>query len=223
MPELCALTDLLNERLARHVAAIDPATPAHRAEFSTRITRSWALIYYRRNLVRLSPYLFLLDPRELEHGSHWRELDATLRHEAAHAVVFHRHGHTGHGAPFHDAIGQLGLAANGPCDLGPENVAYRYLYACPACGATWPRRAPLRGSFSCGECAPGRFSSEHRVVLREERDLRRALRRARPAIRQTIYDAVDAMREDLPLVVTVPTIVCARPNNHLPPIRACLE
>lgn len=195
MPELRALARILDERLAQHIASIDPATPAHRVEFSARITESWALIYYRRNLVRLSPFLFLLDPRELKHGSHWRELDATLRHEAAHAVVFHRCGHTGHGTPFHDAIAHLGLHANGACDLGPENMAYRYLYACPSCGVTWPRRAPLRGSFSCGECAPGRFSPDHRLVLRERRDLCDALRLARPVIRATIDEGLAAMRE----------------------------
>lgn len=200
MPELRALMDLLNERLAQHIAALDPDTPPHKVEFSCRITESWALIYYRRHLVRLSPYLFLLDARDLKHGSHWRELDATLRHEAAHAVVFHRCGHTGHGAPFHDTVARLGLAANGACDLGPENAAYRYLYACPHCGATWPRRAPLHGNFSCGECAPGRYSLEHRLVLREKRDLQDALRAARPAIERAIHEGLTAMREE-PLAV----------------------
>lgn len=192
--ELRALAALLDERLAQHIAAIDPATPAHRVEFSPRITESWALIYYRRNLVRLSPYLFLLEGRELKHGSHWRELDATLRHEAAHACVFHRCGHTGHGPPFHDAIARLGLRANGACDLGPENMAYRYLYACATCNATWPRRAPIRGNVSCGECSPGRYSPDHRLVLREHRDLCDALRRARPVIGDTIEEGVAAMR-----------------------------
>lgn len=196
MSETRALAGLLHERLARHIEAIDPATPAHRVEFSKRITESWALIYYRRHLVRLSPYLFLLDARELRHGSHWRELDATLQHEAAHAAVFHRCGHTGHGAPFHDAIARLGLAANGACDRGPENMAYRYLYACASCDATWPRRAPLRGNYSCGECAPGRFSPAHRLVLRERRDLDRALREAGHVVRAALDEGRAAMRPE---------------------------
>lgn len=195
VPELRALTKLLNERFAHHLRAIDPATPEHRVEFSARITESWALIYYRRDLVRLSPYVFLLDAQQLKYGSHWRELDATLRHEAAHAAVFHRCGHTGHGEPFHAAASQLGLRANGACDLGPENAAYRYLYACPGCHATWSRRTTLRGNFSCGECAPGRYSPEHRLVLREARDLQRRLKDARPIVRLTIEEGLAAMDE----------------------------
>ena len=197
MAELRALTELLNARFAQHLAAVDPCAPAHRVEFSARITESWALIYYRRNLVRLSPYLFLLDPHELKHGSHWRELDATLQHEAAHAAVFHRCGHTGHGAPFHEAISRLGLRANGACDLGPENVAFRYLYACPGCQVTWPRRAPLRGNFSCGECAPGRYSETHRLVLREERDLGVRLRERRALVELALQEGRAASREPL--------------------------
>lgn len=196
MPELRALTELLDRRFAQHLRTIDPCAPPHRVEFSRRITESWALIYYRRNLVRLSPYLFLLERDELKHGSHWRELDATLRHEAAHAAVFHAVGHTGHGAPFHDAIAKLGLRANGACDLGPENAAYRYLYACPTCDRPWPRRAPLRGNFSCGECSPGRYAPAHRLVLREERDLCRRLRERRDIVQLAIAEGRAALADE---------------------------
>lgn len=196
MAELRALTDLLSRRFAQHLHTIDPDAPEHRIEFSGRITESWALIYYRRHLVRLSPYLFLLDPQQLKYGSHWRELDATLRHEAAHAAVFHRCGHTGHGAPFHEAAATLGLRANGACDLGPENAAYRYLYACPGCQSTWPRRTVLRGNFSCGECAPGRYSADHRLVLREQRDLCRKLEEARPVVRLAFEEGLAAIKEE---------------------------
>jgi len=201
VPELRALSALLDRRFQQHLAAIDPEAPKHQVEFSKRITESWALIYYRRHLVRLSPYLFLLDADELRYGSHWRELDATLRHEAAHASAFYRTGHTGHGEPFHHAVTKLGLRANGACDLGPENMAYRYVYACPSCDATWQRRAPLRGNFSCGECAPGRFSPEHRLVLRERRDLRRSLKQRRELVRRTMAEGMAAMGET---VVAIP-------------------
>lgn len=171
MPELQALAALANERLSEHLRTLDPDVPAHRVEFSPRITESWALIYYRRRLVRLSPYLFLLDPSELKHGSHWRELDATLRHEAAHAYAFHAEGDTAHTPAFHAALAKLGLLPNGGCDLGPENVAFRYHYACPACGEGWHRRAPLKGNWSCGRCAPGRYDPGFRLALVGERDL----------------------------------------------------
>lgn len=186
MRELRELAEVLQARFDDHLEAIDPAAPPHRLEFSRRITESWALIYYRRHLVRLSPYLFLLDPDELRHESHWSELDATLRHEAAHAAIFHRHGETGHTPRFHDVLARLGVHANGSCDLGPENAAFRYVYACPSCENTWQRRAKLKGNWSCGVCAPGRFVPEHRLVLREERDLASRLR-ARSA---WIHDAL---------------------------------
>jgi predicted SprT family Zn-dependent metalloprotease len=165
MTELRELTALANERFAGYLRALGGDAPAHRLEFSRRITTSWALIYYRRHLVRLSPYLFLLEPHELKHGTHWRELDATLRHEAAHAAHFARTGQTGHDPGFHRLLAQLGVRANGGCDLGPENTAFRYIYACPACDVTWPRRQALRGNWSCGHCAPGRFDPAFRLVV----------------------------------------------------------
>jgi predicted SprT family Zn-dependent metalloprotease len=165
------LGDVVQARFDEHLRALDPEAPPHRVEFSRRITESWALIYYRRHLVRLSPYLFLLEPDELKHGTHWQELDATLRHEAAHAATYHQCGETGHTPRFHGAMAKLGLDPNGRCDLGPENAAFRYVYGCPVCENSWHRRARLRGNWSCGLCAPGRFSPEHRLELREVRDL----------------------------------------------------
>lgn len=165
MRELLELTTIANDRFRHHLARLGGSCPPHRVEFSRRITQSWALIYYRRRLVRLSPYLFLLDADRLERGSHWRELDATLRHEAAHAATFARTGETSHSPTFHRMLARLGVAANGCSDLGPENAAFRYVYACPSCAAEWPRRARLAGNWSCGGCAPGAYSPEHRMVL----------------------------------------------------------
>lgn len=189
MTELQALTKLANERLASYLEALDPEVPVHRVEFSPRITGSWGLIYFRRRLVRLSPYLFLLDPSALMHGSHWRELDATLRHEAAHAYAFHADGGTAHTASFHEALARLGLRANGGCDLGPENAAFRYVYACSTCDARWHRRAPLKGNWSCGGCAPGRFDAAYRLVLKEQRDLRRELHARRGWMATALQEA----------------------------------
>ena len=207
MPELLELTELVDRRFEQHLRAIDPEAPRHRVEFSMRITESWALIYYRRHLVRLSPYLFLLEAQDLQHGSHWAELDATLRHEAAHAAAFFRHGHTGHGPAFHAAIRHLGLVANGSCDLGPENAAFRYVYACGACENVWHRRAPLKGNWSCGVCAPGRFDPTYRLVLREQRDLRTRLQARRALIRETLAAATLALRDEPALVAPVPLVV----------------
>lgn len=161
------LTRLVNDRFHEHVEALGGA-PTHRVEFSRRIKTSWALIYYRRRLVRLSPYLFLLPAEDLRRGSHWRELDATLRHEAAHAVRFALAGDGGHSEAFHQLLCRLGVEATGSCDEGPENAAWRYLYACPACPTEWLRRTALHGNWSCGACAPGHYEPSVRMQLRAD-------------------------------------------------------
>ena len=168
MLEFRELTQLVNRRFHDYLDALGGDAPHHRVEFSRRITTSWALIYYRRHLVRLSPYLFLLEPHALRRGSHWRELDATLRHEAAHAVHYARTGEPGHTEGFHRLLSSLGVESNGGCDLGPENVAFRYVYACPSCAQSWPRRTRLRGNWSCGSCGPGSYRPEHRLVVAED-------------------------------------------------------
>lgn len=165
-----ALTQLVDARFSEYLDLLPAGTPRHRVEFSPRITTSWALIYFRRHVVRLSPYLFLLEPEELQHATHWRELDATLRHEAAHAALFHLTGDTGHGRAFHALLQHLGVEANGGCDLGPENAAWRYVYGCPGCGREWPRRQSLQGNWSCGDCAPGRYEPSFRMELRRDLD-----------------------------------------------------
>lgn len=215
MPELRALGRLASERFSAYLAILDPEVPQHRIEFSGRITGSWALIYYRRHLVRLSPYLFLLDTSELQYGTHWKELDATLRHEAAHAYAFHHHGDVGHSPAFHRALEKLGLTANGACDLGPENAAFRYVYACNACDSMWQRRVRLRGNWSCGGCAPGRFDPTYRLQLREERNLGRRLRDRREAIAAAFVEG-SVIRE------AAESVVCEGSSSSGTPLRAPL-
>jgi predicted SprT family Zn-dependent metalloprotease len=193
------LTDLVNDRFAGYVAALGGAAP-HRVEFSPRITTSWALIYYRRRLVRLSPYLFLLPGEDLARGSHWRELDATLRHEAAHAVRYADNGDGGHSDAFHELLARLDVDANGTGDLGPENVAWRYVYACGSCATQWRRRTRLHGNWSCGACAPGRFDAAFRMELREElaHPWARVLE-ARDRVHACVREAEDSIKPRVPL------------------------
>ena len=187
------LTRLANERFSEYLAMLPGDTPAHKVEFSRRITTSWALIYYRRRLVRLSPFLFLLSEDELKRGTHWKELDATLRHEAAHAWLYHRTGETGHSPRFHDALARLGVVANGGCDLGPENAAWRYVYSCPGCRAEWPRRTALKGNWSCGQCAPGKYDPRYQLALHHLEPpttrLAACVERVEEALREAAADA----------------------------------
>lgn len=199
MQALEELRDLADERFTAYLEMLPGPTPRHRIEFSRRITTSWALIYYRRHLVRLSPYLFLLDASDLPRGSHWGELDATLRHEAVHASLYARTGETGHSTEFHRLLERLGVEANGWRDLGPENAAFRFVYACRQCSQEWRRRHALRGNWSCGVCAPGRYDPSCRMELREELGApwARLLERA-PLVEATLREA--ARGRPLPLV-----------------------
>ena len=204
---MAALTDLANRRFAQHLAALPGPVPRHVVEFSPRITTSWALIYYRRHLVRLSPYLFLLDAHDLKHGTHWRELDATLRHEAAHAAHYARTGEAGHTSGFHELLSALGVKANGGCDLGPENAAFRYVYACPGCNGVWQRRVALHGNWSCGGCAPGRYEPAFRMILMA--DLGRPLQRLGERVdlmRQTLAEGLADMERPFPPVAPRPVV-----------------
>ncbi|GEM_PF-3716793 len=202
MRALQALEDLANERFDAYLALLPGGAPPHRVEFSRRITTSWALIYYRRHLVRLSPYLFLLDPADLPRGTHWRELDATLRHEAVHANLYARRGETGHSAEFHRRLARLGVEANGERDLGPENAAFRFVYACRQCDQRWRRRHPLRGNWSCGACAPGRYDPACRMELREEL----GAPWARLADRAALVECALAEAQRTPLREPLPTL-----------------
>lgn len=161
------LEGVLNERFARISEDLPGRVPEHRVEFSRRMTTSWALIYFGRNLVRLSPYVFLLEEHDLKHGSYDAELDATLKHEAVHAYLFARDGTRAHTPEFHALLRGLGVDPNGELDLGPTNTAYRFVYACPTCAEAWRRRAPLSGNWSCGGCSPGRYDPRHRMILAE--------------------------------------------------------
>lgn len=54
--------------------------------------------------------------------------------------------------------------------LLPRAAATRYVYACPTCGVRVERR--IRGTWSCGRCAP-RFDSRHVLRLVHDRGPRR--------------------------------------------------
>ena len=211
MPEFRELTRIVNDRFSEYLDMLPGDTPAHRVSFSPRITESWALIYYRRHLVRLSPYLFLLEPHELKHESHWRELDATLRHEAAHAANYARTGYGGHDEGFHALLERLGVEANGACDKGPENVAFRYVYGCRDCANLVHRRVPLRGNWSCGACAPGRYESRYRVEL--VADLGSPFARLQKLRRGAVQEAIrEARREPLSLP-SVSRVACVASSS----------
>lgn len=207
------LTQIVNDRFAECLRRLPGPTPPHRVVFSKRITTSWALIYYRKRLVRLSPYLFLLDEEDLHHGSHWKELDATLRHEAVHAYLYEHARETGHPAVFSSLLAHLGVEPHGGCDTGPENIAFRYRYACGLCGGQWRRRVPLRGNYSCGHCFPGRFEPRGLLQLVSRESPWERLRQRLPLVRATVDEA--AARTRLTVPPTLPDSVLQHVSNRV--------
>lgn len=203
----------IEEALNRHWDELSLRFPAgslpkHRVEFSTRVTTSWALIYFRRHLIRLSPYVFLLDKEDLTTETHWKELDATLRHEMAHAFLYYWTGEKGHTPAFGDVMRHLGMSPNGSCDIGPPNPTFRYVYGCGECGNEWTRRRRLTGNWSCGDCAPGVYDARYAMTLqRELPDPRAALAERTPVLEATLREALRTRRTLTPSV--------AIPARHL--------
>ncbi len=94
-------------------------------------------------------------------------LPVTLAHEMCHLLV------PGHGPEFR-RIGQPVARALGVswaefryAQRWADPRRFRYVYACPACGAELPSKKRRR--VSCGRCAPGVFRPEFRLALTESR------------------------------------------------------
>lgn len=78
-----------------------------------------------------------------------------------------RHSHHGHDRIAHRVAALTGASLDEirTCLLPTIHRAARYLYRCPACGATVRRR--VRGTWSCGQCSP-RFRPEFVLRLVED-------------------------------------------------------
>ncbi|MHB8587024.1 MAG: SprT-like domain-containing protein [Thermoplasmatota archaeon] len=152
---LGSLAHVLEVRWIEAARLLPGGVPPHHVVFSRRITTSWAIIYYRRREVRLSPYVFLLPPDRLRYPTDFQELAATILHEVAHAHLWAATRDCGHPPEFATRLSALGIRPNGGCDLGPENIAYRFRYACTTCKRAYPRRARTSSGTRCGHCKVG--------------------------------------------------------------------
>jgi predicted SprT family Zn-dependent metalloprotease len=122
------------DRLAQLWGA--PGLPERsRVEFSSRLRRSLGLCYPQRDLIRLNPVLLKSGNREM--------LDETLVHEAAHLVVYWRHGRRvrPHGQQWQALMHLAGLPARATIPHSkikalPTVLRARYLYRhrCLDCG-----------------------------------------------------------------------------------------
>lgn len=74
-----------------------------------------------------------------------------------------RHAHHGHDRIAYRVADLTGATIEDvrSCLLPTERRPYKYLYACPSCGTTVPRRK--RGTWSCGKCSP---TFDRRFVLK---------------------------------------------------------
>jgi predicted SprT family Zn-dependent metalloprotease len=119
-----------------------------RVEWSRRMSRSAGMCYPRTRVIRLSWRYHVEYPAEVE---------STLKHELIHAA-----GIRGHGADFLAEARRLG------CDVRAMPMPgrpFRWVYACPACGAEVRTRRKV--DYSCGRCSP-RWNPRYRLTLKRE-------------------------------------------------------
>ena|SRR5215213_4701002 len=120
--------------------------------------------------------LVSLNPQLRQFGA--GEVDVTLRHELAHLVAQERAGRrriAPHGAEWRRACEDLGLKNEKRCHELPltrRQLARRYCYRCPACGAEIRRARPMRPRTACLACCRqhnrGRYDERFRFI--RERD-----------------------------------------------------
>jgi len=101
------------------------------------------------------------------------EQDETLRHEAAHAWVYQRHGpRVAHGRRFRALAGKLGARGG----HAPETTALKefrrkrrvFTYRCEGCGSLFRRFRPFRGARHCVACWEAKRPSRLRRVTSAE-------------------------------------------------------
>jgi SprT protein len=106
-----------------------------RIEFSARLRRSLGLCYPQRDLIRLNPVLKQAGNRDI--------LGETVTHEAAHLVVYWRHGRRArpHGSEWQQLMVEAGLPARATIQhsriksLPPvKRARYLYRHRCVDCG-----------------------------------------------------------------------------------------
>jgi len=123
-----------------------------RVEFSTRLRRSLGLCYPQRDLIRLNPVLLMSGNGEM--------LAETLTHEAAHLVVYWRHGRCArpHGHQWQALMRLAGQPARATIShsriksLPPVRRArYLYRHRCQDCGNVFSAGRTDR-RWRCSDC-----------------------------------------------------------------------
>lgn len=108
--------------------------------------------YYHRNVIEFSKY-YLESP--------WHEIEDTLRHEVAHALVGPNHGH--------DEVWKrkaIELGAR-PITCAVDSIStakHNYKITCTACGRVW-RRHRLKNGYTNGDFKSGCCHAEMKVEV----------------------------------------------------------
>ena len=142
------------DRLGQLWGALD-LRQRSRVEFSARLRRALGLCYPQRNLIRLNPVLLKSSNRELLHE--------TLAHEAAHLVVYWRHGNRirPHGQQWQDLMRLAGLPTRATIPhskikaLPPlRRARYLYRHRCLDCGTVF-NAGRTDHRWRCSSCHSG--------------------------------------------------------------------
>lgn len=111
-----------------------------RVRFNPRLTRALGRCNYRTKTIEYQP-------RYMEQND-WAQVQTTVLHEVAHAIVGYGHGH---GATWAQAARRLGLADPSAIN-STATLSKRFTGTCPnaECGRTIER--DRRNSQACGKC-----------------------------------------------------------------------
>ncbi len=129
-----------------------------RVEWSNRLTAASGKCNITKRIIRISVRHYQKRPQLLQ---------ATMAHEMLHLII------PDHGKDFRLLgtwiAGQLGVTYEEfrYAERWADMTRYRYLYACPACGAELVSKK--RRAVSCGRCSGGRFDERFRMALAESR------------------------------------------------------
>lgn len=136
-----------------------------RVGWNKRLRSTAGRAWIRESWIELNPLLI---------GYGEDEVRLTLLHELAHLMAHERHGRTisAHGPEWRQACADLGIpgaSATHRLPLPRRQVARRFYYECPSCGAGMKRVRQMKREAACLACcrqhSGGKF--DKRFVMKE--------------------------------------------------------
>jgi len=110
--------------------------------------------FYRRRVIEFSKY-YLESP--------WHDIEDTLRHEIAHALVYIHHGPShGHDEVWKHYARQLGADPKSCSADSVSTAKFNYEISCTSCGRSWKRHR-LKAGYENGKFKSGCCHAEMEV------------------------------------------------------------